>query len=59
MLGDFTVKIAKAGREIRILKIDQVETKYGVRQIIEIICVTCVQNIISDLKFIEALIDKT
>ena len=44
-LGDFTVKNAKLEREIYIqLKIDKVETKCAVLQIIIIICVTRVQK---------------
>ena len=44
-LGDFMVKNAKSGREICIyLKIDQVETKYAMLQIITIICVTHVEK---------------
>ena len=40
-LGDFTVKNAKLEREVCIsLKIDKVETKCAVLQIIIIICVT-------------------
>ena len=41
MLGDFKVKNAKLGREICTeLKINYAETKYSVRQIITVICVT-------------------
>ena len=44
-LGDFRVKNVKLGRNIYIkLKIDWVETKRGVWQIITIICVTYVQK---------------
>ena len=46
------VKNAKLGREICILlKIDQVETKYGVRLIITITCVTYVQKDFLDSNF--------
>ena len=47
MLGDFMVeKNANLGWEICIyLKIVSVETKCGMRQIIEIMCVTCMQRI--------------
>ena len=53
MLGDFTVKNVKLGREICILlKIDYVEAKCGVLQIITIICVTHVQqNVRFELEF--------
>ena len=45
MLSDHTVKYTKLGREIYIsLKIDQVEIKYNVLQIITIICVKYVQQ---------------
>ena len=45
-LGDFAVKNAKLEREIYIyLKIDKVEMKCAVLQIIIIICVTRVQKI--------------
>ena len=45
MLGDFAVKNAKLGREIGIwLKINKVETKCTVLQIIPIVCVTHVQK---------------
>ena len=45
MLGEFAVENAKLGREICLkLKIDKVETKCGVCQIITIICVTYVQK---------------
>ena len=44
-LGDSAVKNVKLGRKICVLlKIDQVETKCSVRQIITIICVTYVQK---------------
>ena len=44
-LGDFTVKSAKLEKEIFIqLKIDKVEMKCAVLQIIIIICVTHVQK---------------
>ena len=42
-LTDFTVKNAKFGREICILKIDLAETKCGVR-LITIICITYAQR---------------
>ena len=43
MLGGFIVKNAKLGKEIFIqLKIDQAETKCGVRKIITVTCVTYV-----------------
>ena len=45
MLGDFTVKNTKFGREIYILlKINLMETKCGVQWLITIICVTYVQK---------------
>ena len=45
MLGDFTVKNTKFGREIFIsLKIDLAETKCGMQKIITVICVTHVQK---------------
>ena len=51
-LGDFTVKNAKLEREIYIeLKIDKVETKCAVLQIIIIICVTRVQKIFLNSSF--------
>ena len=45
MLGDFTVKNAKFRREIFIqLKIDEKEMKYGLQEMITVICVTYVQK---------------
>ena len=45
MLGDFMVKDAKFGMEICIkLKISKVKTKFGVLQIITLICATDVQK---------------
>ena len=45
MLGDFTVKNAKFGREIFISpKIDLAETKYGVQKIITVKCFKYVQK---------------
>ena len=58
-LGDFTVKKAKMGREICILlKIDLVESKCAVLQIITIICVTQVQNIFKIRALIRRLLTK-
>ena len=43
MLGDFTVKITKFGKEIFIqLKIDLKEIQYGLWKIITVLCVTYV-----------------
>ena len=59
MLGDFTVKDAKFGKEIFIkLKIDQAETKYGMQKIITVICVTYVQKYFKIRTLIKRLLAK-
>ena len=59
MLGDFMVKNATFEREIYIkLKIDKVETKCDVLQIIIIICVARVQKNFLSSSFNYAVIDK-
>ena len=57
-LGDFTVKSVKLGREICIeLKIENVETKCGVQQIIMYMCHICVKGFLNS-NFNLAVIDK-